>query len=322
MTINQIVLEQGLVSRGDLLLAAVSGGVDSVVLLDVLDHLRCQLGIQVHVAHFNHRLRPGADGDEKFVLALAQRYGFPITVGSRRDSLRGKACSEDQARRMRLAFLSKTAQKIKANAVVLAHTQNDLAETVLMRMIRGCGLSGLRGILAERLLNGVRLIRPLLGVKRTEIVAYARLRRLKFRQDPTNAQLKFTRNKVRLDLLPLLRRQYNVNVDEVLVDLAQTASQDYDFLLIYAQKRLKEILGCHRSLVTMNLKKMGQEHVAVRRMLLRLTHEQVTAKPTALAFKHIRALEDLIDGHLDGATVHLPQGIVVAKKGHVLQWRI
>jgi tRNA(Ile)-lysidine synthase len=193
------------------LLVGVSGGADSVALL----HALVELGYRPHVCHLNHRWRGAAsDGDAKFVRALAGRLELPVTIAIL--SRLKTAPTEDSARRARFAFFERVAKKTGIGTLVLAHTADDQAETFLMRLLRGAGTTGLSGIWPERRIGKLRVLRPMLNVSRKEVLKYIAARKLKFREDASNADRRFLRNRIRHELLPLLERDYNPGIRDVL----------------------------------------------------------------------------------------------------------
>jgi tRNA(Ile)-lysidine synthase len=208
-------------------LVAVSGGADSVGLLRALAALKTSGNGRLAVAHFNHRLRPEAPDEARFVAELAQRLGLNCEIGegqvAEAAALQGDGL-EAAARAERLAFLQAAAERLGARYVVTAHTADDQAETVLHRILRGTGIAGLAGMRRARPLGpAVTLIRPLLAIRRAEILDYlAELNQL-FCEDMSNAELAFTRNRLRLDLLPRLAAEYNPEVIPALVRLAEIA---------------------------------------------------------------------------------------------------
>lgn len=190
------------------LLVGVSGGPDSVALL----HALTTLGYRPHVCHFNHRWRGAAsDADARFVRALAGKLGLTVSIGART-----VAHNEDAARRARLAFFGQVARKTGIRTLALAHTADDQVETFLLRLLRGAGLTGLVAMRADRQLGTLRVIRPLLNVTRKEVLAYLAARKLMWRDDATNAERQFLRNRIRHELLPLLERNYNPGIRAVL----------------------------------------------------------------------------------------------------------
>lgn len=170
---------------------AVSGGVDSVVLLDLL---RMYPGVKITVAHFDHGIRDDSHLDRAHVAALARRYGVPFVYDKGR---LGPGASEAEARRARYAFLTKVRQMTESDALVTAHHENDVLETAVINLLRGTGRKGL-----SSLTNGEGIIRPLLDVPKSEIIDYAKRHGLQWREDSTNADTKYLRNHVRHEVLP------------------------------------------------------------------------------------------------------------------------
>jgi len=311
-----IVKNQSIAPRG-LIVIGVSGGADSMALLLALSALRHELGVQLCAAHFNHQFRPDARKDELFVSRWCEKLNIPLVIG-RRPGGKISHLSEDDARRMRFEFFVRTARKLKAQSVALAHTRNDLAETVLMRMMRGSGLYGIRAILPKRLIDGVVFARPLMGVSRKDVEDYLRTKKIPYCKDATNLSTKYERNKVRLELLPLLAQRYNPRIIDALSDLAETAGEDYEFLAAHARKQFKKIVIISNKKVKMDLGRSKTRHPAMVRLVLRLMAESLTKDPAALTFEHIHALENLAaEGH--HGVVDLPHHLKARKTQRFLE---
>src|SRR5690606_7110870 len=219
---------------GDRIVVAVSGGPDSVALLHVLTRLKDQESLDLVVAHLNHRLRGrSADEDAAFVGSLAERWGLPAVVEeadvARMARQRGVGIQE-AAREARYAFFSRVAEAWGAARIALAHHADDQVETVLFRLIRGTGTRGLAGIPPVR----GPIIRPLIDVSREDIVAYCRRHRLPYRTDPSNRDMRYRRNRIRWELIPLLEERYNPRVREAIVRMARILRDEDDFLDRYA----------------------------------------------------------------------------------------
>lgn len=195
---------------GESVLLAVSGGVDSVLMLEVITRLARPLRLKVGVAHFNHNLRDSSEKDAEFVANLAQSYGVKPFMASgdiRRIADEEGGSIEEIARRERYAFLERIARRHRFDAVATGHTANDNAETLLMNLLRGSGVTGLAGIPPIRRLSGKTfLVRPLLETLRKDVEAYASLLDLKWREDESNQSLDYTRNRIRHELMPLLEK--------------------------------------------------------------------------------------------------------------------
>ncbi len=230
---------------GARLVVGVSGGPDSLALL----HALYAVGYEVVAAHFHHGLREAADADAAAVEAVARRLGVPLVVG-RGDvaalAAAGRQSLEAAAREARYRFLFRVAREQRAVAVAVGHTADDQSETVLMHLLRGSGLAGLAGLRPCRRLPQwdaeIPLARPLLAVRRTATIAYARRYGLPLRWDASNWQRDFFRNRLRLDVLPRLRVE-NPGLDAALGRLAAVAAADEDFLAAEARRRLSEVLA-------------------------------------------------------------------------------
>ncbi len=225
---------EGLFAGGERVLVAVSGGADSLALLHILNALRADLGVTLHAATFDHGLRgrQGAE-DAAFVAKIAAAWQIPCTVGSAdvpRLATAWRLGTEAAARRARYACLRETAAQIGAACIATGHHLDDQAETVLLHVIRGSGLAGLRGILPRSEREGVRLVRPLLAVPHTDLVGYVAALGITPCDDPSNADLNYARNKVRHAILPLLR-EINPSVVASLARMAATLREDYAALL-------------------------------------------------------------------------------------------
>ena len=317
LQILQFIKKNKLIAPRGLLVLGVSGGADSMALLVALSALRHDLGVQLHTVHFNHKFRPQAGQDERFVAHWCKRLNVPLIVG-RRQGGKIKSLSEDDARQMRFDFFVKTARRLKAQSVLLAHTRNDLAETVLMRLMRGSGLYGLRAILLKRSIEGVIFVRPLIGLNRREVESYLKAKKVPFCTDATNHQMLYERNKIRHELLPLLARTYNPQIINALSDLAATAGEDYEFLSMQARKHFKKTVTISGHKIKMDLKKIRRQHPAIVRLILRQMVETLTKSPAMLTFEHARALENLLAQSGPGV-VDLPHHLRAVKNQKFLE---
>jgi len=310
-----------LLATGQRVLVAVSGGADSVALLAVLRELadRPGRGYELHVAHLHHGLRPGADADAAFVAELSERWGLPCTV-ERRDVPAERAAGgeglEEAARRVRYQFLRETAEQVGAQRVATGHHADDNVETILFRLFRGTHLRGLAGIPAVRALAGgpVRLVRPLLEVRRAELEAFCRDRGLSWRRDPTNADaVASRRNFIRHELLPLLRERLNPAVDQAVLRAAKAAGEADAVLAERAAATLsaaKVEAGPGR--LVLRAIQLAAAPPAVRRAALRLALEEAGAPLQALNRQHLAELAEVAVG---APAVMLPGGWRAERRG-------
>jgi tRNA(Ile)-lysidine synthase len=217
------------VPPGRTIVAALSGGPDSVALLDALATAARASGLGVVAAHLDHRLRDGSAADAAFCARLCERLGVPLRTASA--DVRGRARREgggleQAARRARYAFLRAVKAEAGAHAIAIAHTRDDQAETVLMRLLRGSGRTGL-GAMRPR---SAGVLRPLLGVSRADVIAHLRHRGLTWREDPTNSDTRILRNRVRHELIPYLEARFNPSVRGALARAASVLAAEQDLL--------------------------------------------------------------------------------------------
>ena len=328
------VVRENLASRclphiGATIVVGVSGGADSLCLLHVLKGLQTQFQWCLHVAHLNHCLRrTESDEDMVFVALLAMDWGIPCTIEAvdiagiarrRRQSL------EETARQVRYGFLADVALQLGATIVVVGHNADDQSETVLMHMLRGTGLVGLRGMLPSVDLEGLRMIRdnplpspsnsrielarPLLAVPRAEIENYCRAHNLAPRFDRSNLDVTFSRNRLRRELLPLLET-YNPNIKAVLRRTADVAATDYELLatlrdetwsLVTTEESEKDI--------SFDLAGWRALPLSLQRATIRQAAYRLRPQLRDVDFVHIQQAVQVARGGSTGAQVTLPQGL-------------
>ncbi len=303
---------------GRRIIAAVSGGPDSMALLLLLERLRASLDLQLHVAHADHGLRGDESReDARFVEDAARGLGLPVTIG-RLDvnALRAERhlSLEEAAREARYAFLVETAAGCGASAIAVGHTADDQAETLLMRLLRGSGAAGLAGMAAVSSLPGGRsgeriaLVRPLLDFAMAETRAYCRLRGVTPREDSSNSDLALTRNRVRLELLPLLER-YNPRIRDALLRLGASAALDHDFLSQAADEaRGRLSADAEQGVVSISRAGFRALHPALQRHVLRLAYREVAGTAKELSHRHVEDMVRLSGGRT-GARLALPGGL-------------
>lgn len=292
---------------------AVSGGADSVALLEVLRRLQPAHAWALHVAHLDHGLRKESAVDAEFVREVAGRWGIAATI-ERRDVRRVCAQAgwslEDGARRTRYAFLRDVALRQGAGYLALAHTADDQAETVLMRLLRGTGLMGLRAMPVTRDLEGVWIVRPFLHVWRPEIEAYLKRARLTYREDATNRDGRFVRNRIRHQLLPLLEQEYNPKIKGLLAQLAEQSDGDYAYLQQATQRQWKRVAKvCAPSRVEISVEAFRRQPKALQRQVVRQAIQRLRGDIGQVEFRHWLEAERLFSERPVGTLVDLPGGI-------------
>lgn len=308
--VKDTVKKYNLINKNDRVLVGLSGGPDSVTLLYLLSSLSKEFKLTLHIAHLDHKLRRDSYKDREFVERLASRLKIPVTIAQINVKELAKGGSvEEIARNARLGFFFKIAKDIKADKIALGHNFDDQAETVLMRILRGTGLYGLSGILPKRNIAGFSIIRPLIEVRRKEIEAFLKKKKVKARLDASNLEDIYFRNRIRNRLLPLLAREYNKNIKVVLSNMAQSIGCDYDYLSTVAQCTIRRL-----GTIKLNLNKLAKLHPAIQRLVLRLSIQRVKGDTRRITFQHIKEIEDLLLNRPINSIVDLPRGISVVKK--------
>ena len=315
------------------IVVAVSGGADSTALLLGLVELvkKGKLRLNLIVAHLDHGLRSASRKDAQWVKQLAKEYGCDVVVGradlkvaqpleKKRENL------EQAARKARYEFLLKTAVKKKASHVLTAHTLDDQAETILLRLIRGSASEGLSGTPVIRELkrgSKILLVRPLLAwARRSDTEDYCRLRQIDFRLDEMNEDEAFSRVRVRKQLLPLMKLFNNRIVEglsrtaSLLNEDAAVLADEANRLLELAQVRQKNI---ETNAPTLSVSVLLQKPAAVRRRALREWILRSRGDLKRLEMVHLVAVEKLLDGDRGGRTAELPDGLKVTRKRGMLE---
>jgi tRNA(Ile)-lysidine synthase len=352
------IRERELLRAGDRVCVAVSGGADSVALLRLLLELRAEVGIVLLVVHINHRLRGAdSDADEAFVEELARQHNLDFFAGQQRVAehpLSRKLGLEGAARELRYRFFAEIAAQQRADATATGHTLDDQAETVLLKFLRGAGTRGLAGIFpsvrvrprAQQVDHDpapeippdfeLRIVRPLLAVSRAEIEAYLESLGQPWREDESNRDPRFTRNRIRHELLPLLTHDYNPNLRNLLSDTAEVARVEEDYWQILVERELAgRIQGAEApknliapcgtperlpfqkaatpAIARLNLTSFTSLPLALRRRLLKSFAE---SHGIAIDFEHVEKLRRCASG--EKLRTKLPGAWLAERKGDQL----
>ncbi|MBF0593919.1 MAG: tRNA lysidine(34) synthetase TilS [Candidatus Omnitrophica bacterium] len=284
-------------------------------LLHALFRSRQELGLELIVAHYDHHLRRTSARDRLFVEQAARFLDLPFVVEVNRCKVSKTGSIEDFARKQRYDFLVRAALKHGVDAIVTAHTRDDQAETVLLRIMRGTGLSGLQAILPLRKMNGVDLVRPLLIFSRHEVERFLQEIKVSFVNDPSNRSLDFTRNKVRRVLIPFLEKEFNPGIKDNLARLADTAAHDYSFIETQVALFLKRSLKKVGSNVSFSLKKYRSLHPSIRRMVLRSAFAALYGDAKPLTLAHIESMDTVLTDSGDPKKCCLPVGVCYDRRG-------
>ncbi len=311
-----------MVRRGDRVLAAISGGPDSLALFSVLVALREQLKLTLRAAYVDHGLRPAAAKREAaLVKRLGKEWGVPVTV-LRRPVRKGKKDSlESSARKTRYEGLTALAGKLRCAVIATGHTADDQAETVLMRILRGSGTAGLAGIPPVRVWAKLRIIRPLIGCTREQVMEHLRAGGLHPLLDRSNLSPRFVRNRIRNDLLIRLEKEFNPQVKKHLCQLADLAREDQEWLAGEAGRRFRRVARVRSGKVRLNRALLRKDPAGLRRAVLRLAAQRLQGSVQGFSLKHWEMLDGLLAGQGTGAA-DLPHRFRAEAKNGALVLRI
>jgi tRNA(Ile)-lysidine synthase len=311
--IKETIGKYSLLGPGDRVVVAVSGGPDSVCLLAALRELSSELGISLHVAHLDHRFRGRESAAEaRFVERLAQKLGIPSTIEEfdvpaycRAHGLSAQA----GAREVRYAFLERVMRSAGASRIAAGHTATDQAETFLLRLLRGAGVSGLAAIPPRR----DAVIRPLLEVTREELMAYVKANELEYVSDPSNTKPLYTRNRIRMDVLPVLRR-FNPRIIETLAAEAALLRGEDDFLETHARAVAAGIFEQTEDGIMVKRAAFNALHPALKRRLLRQIAGLAGVAVQGLSSVQVDEALAFMRNAQTGRNMLLPRGLSVLRE--------
>ena len=320
-------------TANETVVVGVSGGADSTALLLALNELRSasKLSTNICVAHLDHKLRSTSAKDARWVSALAAKLGYECVIGRSKVAEIARANNdnlEQAARQARYAFLERTAKRKSAKYVLTAHTMDDQAETVLMRLMRGSAGAGLGGMEAMRPLatsGTIKLVRPLLWARRHDTESYCRFRKVEYLVDETNSEPALSRVRVRQQLLPLMQ-SFNNRIVEALSRTAAQLREDRAVLFNGADELLQRALAsdgdeeAETKAPPLNVKLLANEPPALRRRALRQWLSEARGSTRRLEMVHLLAVEKLLEGNAGGRTVELPGGGRVRRSKNRLEF--
>lgn len=288
----------------------LSGGADSVALLFFLNQIKHEYELTLYAVHVNHLLRGEASfEDEQFVVSLCNSLEIPISVYridvSKIAEEQGISL-EAAGRNVRYDCFNEELKKQGAQAIAVAHNQNDNAETILMWLCRGTGLSGLCGIPPVR----EKIIRPLIETSRHQIEEYLENNKIQYKIDKTNNEAIYVRNKIRLNLIPLLKNQLNPNIVKTISSLPSSLIDENNFIEEQTEKAYKACVSdvVEQSKIKLNINAMLAQHVAIQRRIIRLAVSKLLSTSKDFEFEHIEYILSLLKKE-SGKKVNLPHGI-------------
>ena len=306
--IRKTIKKYRMIDKDETVVVCVSGGIDSVALLHILTGLREEYKLSIIAAHINHRLRGReSDRDEEFVRQLAHNFNVKF-VGKRVDTakfLKRGDSLQDVARQLRYRFFDEVAQRYNADRIATGHTMDDLAETMIMRFLRGTGLSGLSGIPPVR----GKYIRPLIDISRQEIEKYVSIHGLNFVRDSSNKKVKYLRNRIRLKLMPVLK-DYNPKLMTDLARLAHILRRDEEYL----ENKAKEVytsLIVRRdvNIISLSMKKLKRVGGPIQSRIFFIAVEEMLSSSRGFYSCHVEDFLGLLSSKAPNVSIDLPNGL-------------
>ena len=309
------IKKYNLIEKGDKIVLGLSGGPDSVCLLHLLNRMKDVLDIEVYAAHLNHQIRGmEAQKDALYVSDLCERLGITFFVKSidvPKYCKENKLSIEEGARKLRYEMFFEIKESLNADKIAIAHNMNDQAETVLMRMMRGTGLQGLKGI--DYMRDGV-IIRPILDIERADIEAYCEEHKLTPRIDATNLETIYTRNKIRLELIPYMKENFNSNVTESIVRMSNSLKSDNDFIEEEAIKAFDKVSSKNEDELEIKLNNYINLHKSLKSRIIRHGIKYVLGDTNFIDQKHIEEVMELENENKLDKKIVLPRGLFVYRK--------
>ena len=257
--VKETIKKYNLINSGDRIVLGVSGGPDSIAMLDILRQLRDEIKFEIYVVHINHNIRgKDADEDEEYVKKYCENYNikcFSKKIDVPTIAQNEKIGTEEAGRKVRYEYFDEILQKTNSNKIGIAHNKNDKVETIIMHLLRGSGVSGLRGIEPIR---ENKFIKPFIECDRQEIEKYCKENNLQPRIDKTNFENEYTRNKIRNIVIPYIKEQFNPNIIETITRLSEVISNEDNFIEKIAQETYNKLLVIEENnRIELNLKEFN-----------------------------------------------------------------
>lgn len=315
---EETITKYRMFDKGDKVVIGVSGGPDSVCLVYVLRSLSNLWKFNLNIAHLNHGLR-GRDSEEDldFVRRLSNKFSLPFWFEeiNVKTEIKERGFSEEEgARILRYEFFLRVSRKIGAKKVALGHTKDDQAETVLMRLVKGAGPLGLRGIPPLRDWEGVTIVRPLFDIWREEILEYLKEKNIDYRTDYTNASSIYLRNRIRNELIPYLSREFNPNIKEILANTAENLGVGYEYLRKQGLKKFNSAALKLDTEIVLDLERVKGCPSAIQREIFRNAVKELKGDLRRIRYQHWKEFESLIEARPTGSVVDLPGDIFIERR--------
>lgn len=316
----ETIKKYNLIEHGDKLVLGVSGGPDSIAMLDILNEIKIDekidLNFQIVVAHINHMIREEADDDEKFVKDFCKKKNIEFyskSIDVQKLANTNKIGTEEAGRNVRYKFFNEVLVKTNSNKVAIAHNKNDKAETIIMNFMRGSGISGLKGIEEKR----GKYIRPLIECERIEIEDYCEKNNLQPRVDKTNFENEYTRNKIRNIVIPYVKREFNPNIINTIDRLSKLVKEEEE----YIEKQVKKsyynlIVEETEKQIVLDLRKFNQEEKVIKSRLVLYTIMRLFGTSKGIEKIHVEDIIKLCNNNIGNKYLTPNKNIKILVKNH------
>ena len=304
---------KNLISNNNRLLLGVSGGPDSLTMLDLFTSIRDDFNLEIIVFHLNHLFREEAGQEAEYVRRICEKKNLKAIIKTHdvpKYVENNNLSPEEGAREIRFKYLKEIFQNEDIDKIGLAHNKDDLVETVLLNIFRGSGMRGLKGIEDEVTIEGMKIIHPLLIFFRSEIIDYCNSNGLEPVYDPSNDSNLYSRNRIRNNILPLIENQINPNVKQVITRMTESVKEDYNFIKQYSDKKFKELLiEKDEQKYILDLKKIKDLHPTLIKRIINIIVKELKGNIDNFYYKHYNDIINFIDANNTGDLLDLPDNI-------------
>lgn len=297
----ETIKKYNLIEEGDKIILGVSGGPDSISMLDILNKIKNEklIKFDIVVAHINHMIREEAIDDEKYVQQYCEKENiecYTKRIDVQKIANNNKMGTEEAGRKVRYDFFEEILQKTNSNKIGIAHNKNDKIETIIMHVLRGSGISGLKGIEPIR---DKKYIRPLIECERTEIEEYCEQYKLEPRIDKTNFENEYTRNKIRNIVIPYVKQEFNPNIIETINRLSQVITEENDYIDKIVQEIYNKILiEKTEKQIVLKLKEFNEQEIVIKNRLILLTTKLLMGSSQGIEKIHIKDIIKLCNNNI------------------------
>lgn len=317
----ETIKKYNLIENGDKLVLGVSGGPDSISMLNILNDIRndknLHMEFDIIIAHVNHMIRKEAKEDEKFVEEFCKKIGVPFyskSIDIQKIANNNKIGTEEAGRNVRYEFFDEILKKTNSNKIVIAHNKNDKVETMIMNMLRGSGIAGLKGI--EPIKNN-KYIRPLIECERFEIEQYCKESNIDARIDRTNFENIYTRNKIRNVVIPYIKQEFNPNIIQTMDRLSELVKEADEYLENTVKNKYKELIIEEKEKeFVMDLKGFNKQEKVIKSRLLLYTISRLLGSTNGIEKIHIEDVIKLCENNIGNKYLTPNKNIKVLVKNH------